>query len=352
LATLPQLLSPQSYRPCDWDLCRDEEGRRYWVSVFCEHLTTLVELIRAQYPRAEAAGVRAFQSEYLDVMHRFASEPEQFETADVLRLTELRRDLLNRYGFHDPFSEIKRRENAAALELLPDVLAEIDGCPATDRPVLLAANLMAGNMFDLGSLPTLNRYRDRRAGFHQTRAELRRRPWLIDDLDAWSRRWQPAGPYRHVLFFVDNAGSDIVLGCIPLARWMLQKGARVTLAANSGPALNDITALELRDILPHAAHVDTATRLALDQGRLAVVASGSTTPLLDLKHLSRECAAAAADADIIIFHGMGRAIESNFTARLGCDAVWSAILKDPAVAAHAGGRLFDGVLRFRPGGRR
>ncbi len=52
--------------------------------------------------------------------------------------------------------------------------------------------------------------------------------------------------------FVDNAGADIVLGMLPFVRELLRMGADVIMAANSQPAINDITAAELIRLL-HAA---------------------------------------------------------------------------------------------------
>ncbi len=43
----------------------------------------------------------------------------------------------------------------------------------------------------------------------------------------------------------DNAGTDVVLGMVPLARELLRRGTNVVLSANSTPALNDITHPEL-----------------------------------------------------------------------------------------------------------
>ncbi len=53
-------------------------------------------------------------------------------------------------------------------------------------------------------------------------------------------------PYKRVIIFVDNAGADVVLGMIPFARELLRMGAEVALVANSLPAINDITAIELK----------------------------------------------------------------------------------------------------------
>ena len=45
----------------------------------------------------------------------------------------------------------------------------------------------------------------------------------------------------------------MVLGMLPLARELLRGGAEVVLVANSQPAINDITASELRSLLEVAA---------------------------------------------------------------------------------------------------
>jgi hypothetical protein len=44
---------------------------------------------------------------------------------------------------------------------------------------------------------------------------------------------------------------------------------------------------------------------------------------------------------------MGRGVESNLEARFTCDALNLAMLKDEAVAARCGGKMFDVVCRFR-----
>ncbi|WJX33043.1 Pantothenate kinase 2, mitochondrial [Trifolium repens] len=62
-------------------------------------------------------------------------------------------------------------------------------------------------------------------------------------------------PHRTTLLFVDNSGADIVLGMLPLARELLRRGIEVVLVANSLPALNDVTAMKLPDIVAEAAKV-------------------------------------------------------------------------------------------------
>jgi type II pantothenate kinase len=349
--TLPQLIDPEHYRPCSWDLAAEPRDLAYWIDLFCQHLHLLVELIHAEYPDTPADRVAAFERDYLDTMHAVQANQPPRPRRDVLLLTHLRRLLCERWGFPDPFLGIKRRESAAALELLPELLAELDATPPAEIAPLLARGLMAGNVFDLGSMPTIERYRSRNHIFQQARADQPPRPWHVDHLDRWLAGGSVPPTYRHAIFFVDNAGSDICLGCLPLARWLVAGGARVTFAANTGPALNDVTAEELTDLLrTHPVTTDSVLGPALAAGTLDVVPSGCIVPLLDLTALSPACVAAAEDADLIMLHGMGRAIESNYHARLTCDTLRTAVLKDPAVAAHFGGRLFDCVFDFAPAG--
>ena len=74
---------------------------------------------------------------------------------------------------------------------------------------------------------------------------------------------------RRVIAFVDNAGADIVLGMLPLARELLRMGSEVVLAANTQPAINDITAAELRAVVAAAVRDDPILRAAWDAGLLA-----------------------------------------------------------------------------------
>jgi type II pantothenate kinase len=342
------LAERSAYRACDWDLQRDAAGRAYWLAHFREHLELLVAQINEQYPDATPQQIELFRADYLATMRSLDATPGQYSRIDVLLIDELRHDLLTRYGFEDPFRGIKLRENAAALETLPRVLAELDAASPEVSLELLATGLLAGNLFDLGAPATTALYRNRGLDFWQMRAALPPRPWFIDDWDRWQRHWLEGKPYRHVLLFADNAGPDICLGCLPLARRMLQAGARVTLAANTAPALNDVTASELTDLLARAGPMDKTLARALADHRLAIVASGARAPLIDLAQLSTDCVERTADADLILLHGMGRAVESNLHAQFSCDALWVAVLKDEAIAARLGGRLFDCILRFQP----
>ena len=350
MARLTQLTDIDDYRPCDWDLKLDDAGRKYWTDLFCWHLdAVLIPLIQEENPGATPERIAAFRADYLALFDRIQNRPQEFDRLDVLYFTELRDVMQLPHRFGDPFRGVKQRENEAALALLPDVLAEIDAATVNGRRELLTLGLMAGNIFDLGSKVTIESYQNGNLAFHQSRQAQPPRPWLVDDVDAWWRRWD-ARAYQHVVFFVDNAGGDVVLGCLPLARWMVQAGARVTLAANTAPALNDITASELRMLLASAADIDPFLRQAMDTQQLRLSPTGSETPLIDLTRLTDAFVDATRDADLILLHGMGRGIESNYRARFTCDALHTAVLKDEGVARRLGGRVFDCVFRFRLSG--
>jgi type II pantothenate kinase len=349
MASLTQLADPDHYRPCDWDLQTDAQGRAYWDALFRWHLDdVLVPLIQAEYgPTREQ--LADFRRAYLAVFDELQAHPERYGRVDILLFTELRRRVSAEYGFHDPFRGLKQREDETALKLLPGVLAELDAAAPPTRRELLVDGLMAGNLFDLGSKATVRSHEEGSAAFRESRARQAERRWLRNDAPAWWRRWEEGPAFRHVLFFVDNAGSDVVLGCLPLARWMVQAGARVTLAANTSPALNDITAAELAPLVERCAGLDPFLATAAHDGRLGVAPTGSRLPLLDLTQLSEGFVRTTRDADLIILHGMGRAVESNFHARFCCDAVSVALLKDEAVAARLNGALLDCVFRYVPG---
>lgn len=78
--------------------------------------------------------------------------------------------------------------------------------------------------------------------------------------------------------FVDNAGADVVLGMLPFAREMLRLGCEVVLVANSLPAINDITAQELRTVVATAAKACPVLRAAREAALKAEAAAGGRVP--------------------------------------------------------------------------
>ena len=376
-AALPQLVL-EGYRATtfDYDPPADADpstrvGKERWIEVFRASIPEFSRRAASDPRVADAAALAArFAASFGADLDRVASgdHASLFEGAPtVLKLCGLRDRALRELGFEDCFLDVKTEENEKALTTLPGVLRELDaiGDPGA-RIEALVRGVFAGNVFDLGAAASAALHADGDGGFDATRAGLRRRPWCVDDADAFRDAWMSVpvvrdsedvrtipSPWKKCVLFVDNAGADVVLGMLPLTRELLRGGAEVVLAANETPSINDVTARELTALLPRVADVEvngTESRVfleALDSNTLTVVSSGSDLPVIDLTHVSSELVDAARGADLIVLEGMGRAVETNLRARFTCDALNLGMVKHPEVAQCLRGTLYDCVCRFR-----
>ncbi len=346
-----KLADPQSYQACDWDLRTDLEGRAAWIDIFDEHTESLLEHARtSDYPPSETA-MAAYREAFLEVLNRLRREHEIAEPLDIYVLCKIRADMMREYGLGDPYDRVKRTENLAALGHLPGVLAKLDAEPDDRLVETLFRGILAGNKFDLGAKETVDQHSRGGINFFETLDQLGDRPWFVDELDAVIERLRPAGlRYRRAIYFVDNAGGDVVLGALPLARYLASHGCAVVLAANDAPSLNDVTVGELNDVLALAADGDDALARTLASRRISSTGTGCDCPLIDLADVTAECNTAAEDCDLVILEGMGRAVETNYFARFTCDAIHLAMIKNRELTKRLGCRLFDLIVRFTPGG--
>ncbi len=344
MAVLCKLADPKGYVVSDWDLLADPIGRDYWIGHFTHHTETMLALAREQGIPQEA--MDGFRQDLLAELDFLRADPAYRGQLTVLDFDKCRERLLRKHGIADPYAMVKQRENDAAIPLFSEVLEELDAMAEAERIEALIRGIFAGNIFDLGSMATIADYHERGMDFHATRERQPDRPWLVDDFDALRDRLLAGPAYRQVLFFVDNAGADLILGCVPLARHLARSGSRVMLAANSTPSLNDITWDELNDVLARVAALDAALAAYLEADRIATVPSGCGAPLIDLTDVSEACDEAARNADLIILEGMGRSVESNYHVRFTCDVLKVALLKDKMVAERLGGSLYDQICKF------
>ena len=389
LAALPQLVV-EGYRATtfDYDPPADADpstrvGKEKWIEVFRASIPEFSRRAASDPRVADAAALaRRFAASFDADLDRVASgdHASLFEGAPtVLKLCGLRDRALRDLGFEDCFLDVKTAENAKALATLPSVLREIDAIRDPGARIeALVRGVFAGNVFDLGAAASAARHADGDGGFEATRAGLRRRPWCVDHLDAFRDAWLECAtaettkdvvsdvvsfpsPWKKCVLFVDNAGADVVLGMLPLCRELLRGGAEVVLAANERPSINDVTARELRALLPRVAEAERARHVfnenenvfnenvfqrALDTNTLVVVSSGSDLPVIDLSRVSAELVDAARGADLVVLEGMGRGIETNLFARFACDALNLGMVKHPEVAQCLRGTLYDCVCRF------
>ncbi|KAJ6875506.1 pantothenate kinase 2-like [Populus alba x Populus x berolinensis] len=335
LEVFPQLADPKMYEPNTIDLS-DHNELEYWFTVLSEHLSDLVDKAVASEGGTDDAKRRgdAFARAFSAHLARLMEEPAAYGKLGLANLLELREECLREFQFVDVYRSIKQRENEASL--------------AETRLLTLIEGVLAANIFDWGSRACVELYhKGTIIEIYRMSRNKMQRPWRVDDFDVFKERMLGSGdkkphPHKRALLFVDNSGADVVLGMLPLARELLQRGTEVVLVANSLPALNDVTAMELPDIVAEAAKNCDILRRAAEAGGLLVdamintsdgskensssvplmvVENGCGSPCIDLRQVSSELAAAAKDADLIILEGMGRALHTNFNARFKCEAL-------------------------------
>ena len=349
-----KLADPSRYVACSWDLCQDADGRAHWIRFFKSHLNTVLKLgVDAATARGIAldnatARADACRIEFYAHFDKFAADPQALarhhnQRVTILTLDKWRDEILRKHGFVDAFIDLKNRENEIALPLLPVVCRQIDALSGEQQFRAIIEGVFAGNIFDMGAEATAKAFLNSSPDFFATRQSLAPRRWLIDDFDALLHRMLQTRPHRKAVFFIDNAGSDLMLGAIPMIRWLAMRGTNVVIAANERPTLNDMTYHDMNDWWPRI----LATEPTIAPLPIQRVSTGTGEPLIDLREVSSELNSAAADADLVILEGMGRGVESNLDASFSCDVLNLAMIKDVVIAKRNGGKLFDVVCRFK-----
>lgn len=345
------LADPAGYRPCtSEDMLVDIEFRDHWMNHFERHFKTVMKLAVEHYGSSAIPRADACYADLIAQLRAIRAHPEKLQRLDLLILDGMRQDILIAHGLPDPFETAKARENDSCLPLYPQIVAELDSHAFEEEALLLAVEgVFAGNIFDLGVSHGLEMLANKSGNFLATRNSLDgKRPWLIDHFDSLAKRLLHGPRHKQTMFFCDNSGPDIVLGVIPFCRWLARRGTRVLIAANRLPALNDITVGELKQLLPRLQALDPILDTLVKSGQLAAIDSGNGVPLIDLREVSEEVNRHAPQTDLLIFEGMGRAVESNLEARFKVDSLKLAMIKDEMVAKRRGGKNFDTICRFDP----
>ena len=354
MPVLSLLADPRAYLPCSTeDMHVDHEYREFWLGHFERHFETVMaspsnNTARNPPPASTPAKPTSCTSSTPSAPTPKAGAPSTCSSS----IEPACQEKLIAHGIPDPFEKTKARENEACLPLYPRVVAELDS-HANERE---AARCFRHRRRSLPAISSTSA----RPGHHQNvrrkiPPRLPRRPQRPQTpLARRSLRRHghphPVSPtcHKQALFFLDNAGSDCILGVIPFCRLLAQRGTRVVLAANRLPALNDMTIAELRQWLPRLAALDPVLDQLIREDRITTIDSGGTAPLIDLREISEAVNAEAARTDLLILEGMGRGLESNFEAKFTCDSIKLAMIKEEIVAVRHGGKNFDTVCRFDP----
>lgn len=343
MAVFPLLRHPDSYRACTTDLLADAQAQQHWLHVYATH--TDAQLDAAAQIGVPVAARHEARRQWLALLDELAADPARFGPLDILRLDYLRNGVLHPLGIRDEYQHLKTRENEAAIATLPERLQQLDVLDDDDcRLTELFRGILAGNLFDMGASATAKQYAAGSVPFPQTLDRVPKRPWRYDGVEAAAQQLR-SGLINRAVIFADNAGADVVLGVLPLARELVRRSIDVTITANAEPAHNDITYPELEALLGRVAEFDEAFGSPL----LRLINSGNDAPLIDLANISDELADASVDADLVVLVGMGRAIESNFHAKFVCPSWKVAMVKDEQVARSIDAELFDAVVKVEPG---
>ncbi|XP_063799162.1 4'-phosphopantetheine phosphatase isoform X3 [Pseudophryne corroboree] len=350
VVNLPLLFDPSSYVPDTVDLTEDAMAREYWLTCFEDALEGVAKRAVASQPDAMDAADRAikFQQKYWNKLQTLRHQPFAYGSLTVRSLLDTREHCLNEFNFPDPYSKVKQKENDIALKYYQKVIRSLDALVWEEKQLALVKGLLAGNVFDWGAKAVSEVLEsDPEFGFEEAKKKLQTRPWLVDSYCEWIKRLK-GPPHKCALIFVDNSGMDIILGIFPFVRELLSRGTEVILACNSGPALNDVTYNESLIVTEHIADMDSVIQSALQDDRLILVQTGSSSPCLDLSRLDKSLAMLVKErrTDLVIIEGMGRAIHTNYYAVLQCESLKLAVIKNSWLAERLGGNIFSVVFKY------
>ena len=352
MAVFPLLADPSGYRAETWDLSDDQAGRTYWLDKFSKSFEAVM-LAAEQSLVTDAAALRkaidAAKIAFETRCRQLREQPATLQPFTVSAMDYLRLRVLDEHGLQDPFLKIKHQENTKACAHYRRLIKAHEKLDAESRVRVLTEGIFAGNVFDPGVGEGGGEYSKDGLAFYHTLDDLPERPWLVDDYDAWRDFLVGAGnDIRRAMLFVDNAGADFVLGCLPLAHSLAKQGATVVLAANGRTCYNDMTVPECRAVLTALAEDDEVLRYLLRTGRIRLVSSGGSRPQLDFRSVSSACSQAAGAAQLLILVGQDRTVVTNWDERFNCATLKIALLKDRWIAEKLGGKQYDLACRFEP----
>lgn len=346
----PLLKDPASYNPDTTDLAQDKEARDYWLQCFEESVDKFVARAIHSQPHSPTAKDRAtkLKEKFVNRLHYLHLQPFAYGALTVRVLLDTIEHCMKEFDFPDPYLHQKKKENEEALRHLKDRIIALEKLDGTDKVKALVMGVLSGNMFDWGAQAVATLMETTDFGFEEAEAKIPGRPWLQDNLDDWIDRLQNGPPHKCAAIFVDNSGVDIVLGILPFARDLLQRGTKVILCANSMPALNDVTYPELVVTLRDASKICKVIRHALKENRLIAMETAQAGPCLDLSRLSLDLCLAMVkhNVDLIVIEGMGRTLHTNLHAKLTCECLKLAVVKNRWLALRLGGDMYAVICKY------
>ena len=246
-----------------------------------------------------------------DVMRWLSDQGLEHSPPVLAQLVHRRLREISQVG--DPYREAKDRHNTMALDLLPELRAQI--VQAND-PLALATRLaIAGNVIDMG-MKSMVAEDDVRASIRHALEE----PFVGE----WGDYRRAVTSARSILYLADNAGE------IAFDRLLIEQlgPERVTAVVRGAPVLNDATLTDAHTVGLHEI--------------VTVIDNGSDAPGTLLHDCSDELQRRFAQTDLIIAKGQG-----NFESlsHRGYEVFFLFKVKCPVIATHVGLPLGTQVLR-------
>ncbi|CAG8478211.1 6864_t:CDS:10 [Funneliformis mosseae] len=356
LVAFPKLKNLDDYHPDTLQLT-DPTAQRHWIDALEKNLHNLVELAvewssngeyGEQYKEDVKRRASSFDTLFRSHLAMLRNQPNMYGALTVRSLLDLREQCLHELGFPDIFAKVKTEENKLALLNLQEILNKVDSIQSVeDKIELLIENVLAGNMFDWGSSQVLEMLRKGELSFETAKAKVTR-PDHLNNTRSFIERItsKDKPPFKKAVIFVDNSGADIILGIIPFARFLISLGMDIILAANSFPAVNDITFEELSVVVTSIAEIDHLIAAAWTSKKLSVIGTGSASPCLDLRRINDDLAEECKDVDLVVLEGMGRAIHTNYNVKFTCESLKIAVFKNAITAMELGAHMYDAIVSY------
>eukprot|EP00834_Sanchytrium_tribonematis_P005219 NODE_302_length_10333_cov_0.506840.p1 type:complete len:741 gc:universal NODE_302_length_10333_cov_0.506840:4909-7131(+) len=356
LVSFSLLQEEQSYHPDTYVF--DDESRKFYLDTMensiCGTQKIALDLpslsdgfFKATFPEvslnAEELADR-FGILFRDKISLLRQDPNAYGEQSLRTLLNLREQCLREVGFHDLYYFVKLKDNKLAMNRYKETINYLKRMNDYDHVSSLIHHILAGNMFDWGSSEVIELVEKGALLFDSVLDHLKISP-KMDNSEKLIKTLLK-NQYKKCIIFVDNSGCDVILGILPFTRFLLAKGTSCILAANTYPALNDITASELQELIDEVSKTDEIFSNAIDLGNLMVCPTGSFSPCLDLSRVSEGLSKHAEDADLVVLEGMGRAIHTNLRCKLKCDVIKIAVFKSHYVASQLGVKSKEGMVLF------
>lgn len=219
--------------------------------------------------------VAAVHERMLREVLRWAVEMDMKQPPPVMA-QRIHRFLREIAGRDDPYRDAKAQQNRMAMELLPELRAEIE---AASDPLSMAVRIaIAGNVIDMGVNAKVPESRVRES-FRQALTEP-----FIGERNGFRQTFVEA---RRILYLADNAGE------IAFDRLLIEQLApeRVIVAVRGAPILNDATMADARAVGLHEI--------------AKIIDNGSDAPGTLLEDCSEEFKQHFTEADLIVAKGQG-----------------------------------------------